>query len=140
MNKSDFIIGLEKRSEFSLRDLRHMVDLVLEEITAKTAAGERVSFTGFGTFVANGHGDKKVPVFRPGAKLVAAVEEAPDPAAPSKAAAKKTRAAKKTAPAKKVEVERRSAPVAKKSPARRPGPVAKARPTAKKTRATTKRA
>ncbi|MGH3337533.1 MAG: HU family DNA-binding protein [Propionibacteriaceae bacterium] len=134
MNKAELIQALSAYYDGSKSEAAKALNAVVETITYKTAAGEKVSITGFGVFekvhrsarmVRNPRtGERKrakataVPRFRAGSDLKAYVSGAKKvpratakKAAPTKAAAK-TPAASKTAVAARKAVAR---PAAKKA-------------------------
>ncbi len=136
MNKAELIQALSAYYDGSKSEAAKALNAVVETITYKTAAGEKVSITGFGVFekvhrsarmVRNPRtGERKrakataVPRFRAGSDLKAYVSGAKKvpkasarKAAPAKAAAK-TPAASKTAMAAK-----KATTTAKKTAARR---------------------
>ena len=142
MNKAELIQALSAYYDGSKSEAAKALNAVVETITYKTAAGEKVSITGFGVFekvhrsarmVRNPRtGERKrakatsVPRFRAGSDLKAYVSGAKKvpkatarKAAPAKAAAKTSVASKAAAAVRKT--------VAK--------PAAKKAPTAKKTAA-----
>jgi DNA-binding protein HU-beta len=50
MNKRELIEKIRDRTEWSLIDVTHTVDALLEIITAQLQAGQEVSLLGFGSF------------------------------------------------------------------------------------------
>jgi DNA-binding protein HU-beta len=50
MTKKDFIKVIAERTENTQKDVAVIVDTALETIVEAVAAGEKVSFVGFGTF------------------------------------------------------------------------------------------
>ncbi|HZA03522.1 MAG TPA: HU family DNA-binding protein [Propionibacteriaceae bacterium] len=125
MNKAELITALSAHYDGSKAEAAKALDAVVSTITYKTAAGEKVSITGFGVFekvhrsermVRNPRtGERKkaeataVPRFRAGTDLkayVAGEKEVPDTSA--------TPAAKKAASAKRSTTRKKAAaPVAK---------------------------
>ena len=150
MNKAQLIEALSAHYDGSKTEAAKALNAVVETITYKTAAGEKVSITGFGVFekvhrsarmVRNPRtGERKrakataVPRFRAGTDLKAYVSGAKKvPKATKKAASAKTAATKAT-PAKSAAASRSTAakaPAVKKAVAKAP---------AKKTAATKKTA
>ena len=145
MNKAELIQALSAYYDGSKSEAAKALNAVVETITYKTAAGEKVSITGFGVFekvhrsarmVRNPRtGERKrakatsVPRFRAGSDLKAYVSGAKKvpkatarKAAPAKAAAAKTSVASKAAAAVRKTVAKpaaKKAPTAKKTAGRR---------------------
>ena len=145
MNKAELIQALSAYYDGSKSEAAKALNAVVETITYKTAAGEKVSITGFGVFekvhrsarmVRNPRtGERKrakatsVPRFRAGSDLKAYVSGAKKvpkatarKAAPAKAAAAKTSVTSKAAAAVRKTVAKpaaRKAPTAKKTAVRR---------------------
>ena len=145
MNKAELIQAVSEYYDGSKTEAAKALDAVVKTITYKTAAGEKVSITGFGVFekvprsarmVRNPRtGERKrakatsVPRFRAGSDLKAYVSGAKKvpkatarKAAPAKAAAAKTSVASKAAAAVRKTVAKpaaKKAPTAKKTAGRR---------------------
>ena len=139
MNKAQLIEALSAHYDGSKTEAAKALNAVVETITYKTAAGEKVSITGFGVFekvhrsarmVRNPRtGERKrakataVPRFRAGTDLKAYVSGAKKvPKATKKAASAKTAATKAT-PAKSAAASRSTAakaPAVKKAAAKAP--------------------
>ena len=145
MNKAELIQALSAYYDGSKSEAAKALNAVVETITYKTAAGEKVSITGFGVFekvhrsarmVRNPRtGERKrakatsVPRFRAGSDLKAYVSGAKKvpkatarKAAPAKAATAKTSVASKAAAAVRKTVAKpaaKKAPTAKKTAGRR---------------------
>ena len=157
MNKAQLIEALSAHYDGSKTEAAKALNAVVQTITYKTAAGEKVSITGFGVFekvhrsarmVRNPRtGERKrakataVPRFRAGTDLKAYVSGAKKvpKATTKKAAAAKTATASKAAPARSAAASRSAAakaPAAKKTVAKAPAKKApatkKAAPAAKK--------
>jgi DNA-binding protein HU-beta len=140
VNKAELIQAVSAYYDGSKSEAAKALNAVVETITYKTAAGEKVSITGFGVFekvhrsarmVRNPRtGERKrakataVPRFRAGSDLKAYVSgakkvpKAAKKAAPAKAAAK-TPAASKTAVAARKAVAKPASTTAKKTAAKR---------------------
>jgi DNA-binding protein HU-beta len=155
VNKAQLIEALSAHSDGSTTEAAKALNAVVETITYKTAAGEKVSITGFGVFekvhrsarmVRNPRtGERKrakataVPRFRAGTDLKAYVSGAKKvPKATKKAASAKTAATKAT-PAKSAAASRSTAakaPAVKKAvakaPAKKAAATKKTAPAAKK--------
>ncbi len=152
MNKAELIEALSAHYDGSKTEAAKALNAVVETITYKTAAGEKVSITGFGVFekvhrsarmVRNPRtGERKrakataVPRFRAGTDLKAYVSGAKKvPKATKKAAVAKATPASRTATAAKVAPAKTAAKAsATKAPAKTPAKkVAAKTPVAKKT-------
>ena len=150
MNKAQLIEALSAHYDGSKTEAAKALNAVVQTITYKTAAGEKVSITGFGVFekvhrsarmVRNPRtGERKrakataVPRFRAGTDLKAYVSGAKKvPKATTKKAAPAKTAAK-AAPAKATTTRAAAAkaPAAKKTAAKAPAKKAPARKTAAK--------
>ncbi|HMI34118.1 MAG TPA: HU family DNA-binding protein [Propionibacteriaceae bacterium] len=141
MNKAELIQALSAYYDGSKSEAAKALNAVVETITYKTAAGEKVSITGFGVFekvhrsarmVRNPRtGERKrakataVPRFRAGSDLKAYVSGAKKvpratakKAAPAKAAAK-TPAVSKTAVAARKSVAKKATTTAKRTAGKR---------------------
>ena len=155
MNKAELIEALSAHYDGSKTEAAKALNAVVQTITYKTAAGEKVSITGFGVFekvhrsarmVRNPRtGERKkakataVPRFRAGTDLkayVSGAKKVPRTAAkkatPAKAAPGKTAAAKTTSAAKTV--AKKAAP-AKTTAAKTTAAAKKTTPASKKTTA-----
>ena len=140
MNKAELIQALSEYYDGSKSEAAKALDAVVKTITYKTAAGEKVSITGFGVFervprsarmVRNPRtGERKrakataVPRFRAGSDLKAYVSGAKKvPKAPAKKATSRSAATSRTAVSASKTVSRAPAKktvgTAKKSPAKR---------------------
>lgn len=160
MNKAQLIEALSAHYDGSKTEAAKALNAVVQTITYKTAAGEKVSITGFGVFekvhrsarmVRNPRtGERKrakataVPRFRAGTDLKAYVSGAKKvpKATTKKAAATKTTAAK-AAPARSTAASRSAAakaPAVKKTVAKKAAPVAKKTTAAAKKTAPAKKA
>ena len=133
MNKAQLIESLATHYNGSKAEAAKALNAVVETITMKTAAGEKVSITGFGVFekVARGArmvrnprtGERKrakataVPRFRAGSDLKAYVSGAKKiPKAVAKKAAPATKTMAKATPAKKTTAAKATS---KKAPAKK---------------------
>ena len=157
MNKAQLIEALSAHYDGSKTEAAKALNAVVQTITYKTAAGEKVSITGFGVFekvhrsarmVRNPRtGERKrakataVPRFRAGTDLKAYVSGAKKvPKATTKKAATAKTTATKAAPARSAAASRSAAakaPAVKKTVAKTP---AKKAPATKKTATVAKKA
>ncbi len=157
MNKAQLIEALSAHYDGSKTEAAKALNAVVQTITYKTAAGEKVSITGFGVFekvhrsarmVRNPRtGERKrakataVPRFRAGTDLKAYVSGAKKvPKATTKKAATAKTTATKAAPARSAAASRSAAakaPAVKKTVAKAP---AKKAPATKKTASVAKKA
>ena len=157
MNKAQLIEALSAHYDGSKTEAAKALNAVVQTITYKTAAGEKVSITGFGVFekvhrsarmVRNPRtGERKrakataVPRFRAGTDLKAYVSGAKKvPKATTKKAATAKTTATKAAPARSAAASRSAAakaPAVKKTVAKAP---AKKAPATKKTATVAKKA
>ena len=158
MNKAQLIEALSAHYEGSKTEAAKALNAVVQTITYKTAAGEKVSITGFGVFekvhrsarmVRNPRtGERKrakataVPRFRAGTDLKAYVSGAKKvpKATTKKAASAKTAAPAKTAPAKTAARSAAAKAPATKTTAKTTAKKAVAKAPAKKAPATKKTA
>jgi DNA-binding protein HU-beta len=141
MNKAQLIEAISAHYNGSKAEATKALNAVVETITAKTAAGEKVAITGFGVFekvsraarmVRNPRtGERKkakataVPKFRPGSELKAYVSGAKKLPRPGAQKAATTKTAAKATPAKSsakkaaAKASAKSTSPAKKAPAKK---------------------
>ena len=50
VNKDALVSTISEKTELSKKDIELMIDTMLDEITKSLQAGDKVTFTGFGTF------------------------------------------------------------------------------------------
>ncbi len=90
MTKKELVAAISEKTQFSKKDVDAIVSATLESVTETLASGDKVSFSGFGTFEVRSRGPrtgrnpatgkdvdipaKRVPAFKAGKLLKEAVQ------------------------------------------------------------------